>query len=352
MRIHRLAATAFGPFPDEVQVDFDTLSAAGLFLIHGPTGAGKTSLLDAICFALFADVPGLRDKRGIVSDHAAPTATPSVELEFTSGTRRFRLRRSPAHSRPKKRGTGTIEAPATVSLAEQRRGEWTVVSTRNDEAAEVIHDVIGMGKEQFARVAMLPQGEFAAFLTAKDDDRRNLLEKLFDISRFADVEEWLVEQRRASEAEVQSRRRGIDTGLARLADVVAASGLGSAADGTALARPEVGSGPAAEAVSGAGPDPLVAEPGSPAVHSGSPAVDPDSPDVDPHSPQGIRTRLHDLGEALDAHLSEAMVALDIAVAHERTAAAAAERGRALATLRERGRAARDSLAAVELAEGE
>ncbi|HSO01096.1 MAG TPA: AAA family ATPase, partial [Gaiellaceae bacterium] len=355
MRIHRLAATAFGPFPDEVQVDFDTLSAAGLFLIHGPTGAGKTSLLDAICFALFADVPGLRDKRGIVSDHAAPTATPSVELEFTSGTRRFRLRRSPAHSRPKKRGTGAIEAPATVSLSEQRRGEWTVVSTRNDEAAEVIHDVIGMGKEQFARVAMLPQGEFAAFLTAKDEDRRSLLEKLFDISRFADVEEWLVEQRRASEAEVQSRRAGIDTDLARLADVVAASGLGSAVDGTAPARPEVGSGPAAEA----GPEPLVAEPGSPAVDpdspavdSGAPAVDSGGPDVHPDSPEGIRTRLDDLGAALDAHLSEAMVALDVAVAHERTAAVAAEQGRALATLRERGRAARDSLATVELAEGE
>ena len=67
MRIHRLVATAFGPFPDEVEVDFDTLTAAGLFLIHGPTGAGKTSLLDAICFALFADVPGLRREPAAVA---------------------------------------------------------------------------------------------------------------------------------------------------------------------------------------------------------------------------------------------------------------------------------------------
>ncbi len=315
MRIHRLLATAFGPFPDEVEVDFDTLTAAGLFLIHGPTGAGKTSLLDAICFALFADVPGLRDKRGIVSDHAAPTATPSVELEFTSGTRRFRLRRSPAHSRPKKRGAGSIEAPATVSLSEQRQGEWTVVSTRNDEAAEVVHDVIGMGKEQFAKVAMLPQGEFAAFLTAKDEDRRGLLEKLFDISRFADVEDWLVEQRRASEAELRSRRSGVDTGLARLADVVAASGLTDRQTSAAGAMDD------------------------------APALDPDSPD-------GIRAHLDELGDTLDAHLSEAMVALDVAVGHERTAAAAAELGRTVAALRQRGRVARQSLTELDLAEGD
>ena len=201
MRIHHLSATAFGPFPDEISVDFDALTHAGLFLIHGPTGAGKTSLLDAICFALFADVPGLRDKRGIVSDHAAPTTSPGVELEFTCGTRRFRIHRSPAHDRPKKRGSGTIQAPATVALSELRAGAWSVVSTRNDETAELLHDVLGMGKEQFAKVAMLPQGEFAAFLTAKDDERRALLEKLFDITRFADVEEWLVDERRAREAE-------------------------------------------------------------------------------------------------------------------------------------------------------
>ncbi|MFW5469621.1 AAA family ATPase [Knoellia sp. CPCC 206435] len=318
MRIHRLSATAFGPFPDEVEVDFDALTAAGLFLIHGPTGAGKTSLLDAICFALFADVPGLRDKRGIVSDHAAPTATPAVELEFTSGTRRFRLHRSPAHARPKKRGTGTIEAPATVTLSEHRGGEWTVLSTRNDEAAEVIHDVVGMGKEQFAKVAMLPQGEFAAFLTAKDEDRRGLLEKLFDISRFADVEDWLVEQRRASEAEVRSRRTGIDTDLARLADVVAASGL-------------------------AGPDPDA---------DLTPATREQHEVVDAESPQEIRQRLDELGEALDAHLSEAMVALDAALADERTAAVAAEQGRAVATLRQRARTARESLATLDLHEGD
>ncbi|EAP99036.1 putative exonuclease [Janibacter sp. HTCC2649] len=317
MRIHHLTATAFGPFPDEIAVDFDALTAAGLFLIHGPTGAGKTSLLDAICFALFADVPGLRDKRGIVSDHAAPTATPSVELEFTCGTRRFRIHRSPAHARPKKRGTGTIEAPATVTLSELRSSTWTVVSTRNDEAAEVLNDVLGMGKEQFAKVAMLPQGEFAAFLTAKDDDRRALLEKLFDITRFADVEEWLVDERRASEATVSSLRSGIDTDLARLADVVAASGLAQESfdDGEAPAVDE-------------------------RTLDGRPALDPASPDA-------IRALLDATGIDLDAHVSEAMVALDAAVAAESAAATDAERARGVMALRDRARVARTTIADLD-----
>ncbi|CAN7447156.1 AAA family ATPase [Knoellia sp. LjRoot47] len=317
MRIHRLRATAFGPFPDEVTVDFDTLTAAGLFLIHGPTGAGKTSLLDAICFALFADVPGVRDRRGIVSDHAAPTATPSVELEFTCGTRRFSLHRSPAHTRPKKRGTGTIENPATVTLSEHDGAGWRVLSHRNDEAAEVINDVLGMGKEQFAKVAMLPQGEFAAFLTAKDDERRALLEKLFDISRFADVEEWLVGQRRESEAAVASLQAGIDTDLARLGDVVAAVGL-------------VGDGGEAAADGSAHPD-------------GAPAAATDSPEA-------IRARLDALGAELDGQLSEAMVALDVTASAEALASADAERARATIALRARAASARSTLAMLDVAE--
>lgn len=324
MRIHHLSATAFGPFPDEIAVDFDALTAAGLFLIHGPTGAGKTSLLDAICFALFADVPGLRDKRGIVSDHAAPTATPSVELEFTCGTRRFTIHRSPAHVRPKKRGTGTIEAPATVRLSELRGGSWSVVSTRNDEAAEVLHDVLGMGKEQFAKVAMLPQGEFAAFLTAKDDDRRALLEKLFDITRFADVEDWLVDERRASEATVSSLRSGIDTDLARLADVVAASG------------------PSHDPVAG---DKGVQRAADDRTLEGQPALD-------PRSPEAIRALIDVTGRDLDAQVSEAMVALDAAVAVEGAAASAAEQARSVMGLRERARVARATLVALEDTEDE
>ena len=99
--------TAFGPFADTVRVDFDELSEAGLFLLSGPTGAGKTSVLDAVCFALYGDVPGDRSAaKRLRCDQAAPGVRPLVTLEATLGSRRFRLVRSPAWERPKKRGDG------------------------------------------------------------------------------------------------------------------------------------------------------------------------------------------------------------------------------------------------------
>ncbi|MGZ4487445.1 MAG: AAA family ATPase, partial [Nocardioides sp.] len=120
MRLHRLEVTAFGPFAESVEVDFDQLSDAGLFLLSGPTGAGKTSVLDAVCFALYGDVPGDRNAaKRLRSDHAAPGVRPVVTLEATLSGRRFRLVRSPAWERPKKRGTGTTTEQASVTLSER-----------------------------------------------------------------------------------------------------------------------------------------------------------------------------------------------------------------------------------------
>lgn len=221
MRLHRLEVTAFGPFADRVEVDLDALTEGGLFLIHGPTGAGKTSLLDAVCFALYADVPGARTKRGLRSDHAAPDAVPSVSLELTASRRRLRITRTPEYSRPKRRGDGMRSLHATVSLEELIGGAWVTLSTRPDEVADVVKDVLGMGLEQFAKVVLLPQGDFAAFLRASADERRDLLARLFDIRRFADVEAWLAEQRRDAGSRVDETERALRTDLARLADVLA-----------------------------------------------------------------------------------------------------------------------------------
>lgn len=106
MRLHRLRVTAFGPFGSTEEVDFDALSAAGLFLLHGPTGAGKTSVLDAVCYALYGAVPGARQGPGTTlrSDHAAPGTVTEVLLELTVGGRRLEIRRTPPQQRPKKRG--------------------------------------------------------------------------------------------------------------------------------------------------------------------------------------------------------------------------------------------------------
>ena len=221
MRLHRLTVRAFGPFADTVEVDFDTVGANGLFLIRGATGAGKTSLLDAVVFALYADVPGARSKKGLHSGHAARGVVPQVVLDFTAGGRLLRVERSPEFSRPKTRGGGETTVPAKAALFERRGGTWSALSTRHDEIAEVIQDVLGLGLEQFSKVVLLPQGDFAAFLSATPEQRRTLLERLFDVSDFTGVEEWLAERRRETAAGIQEHRTALAADLATLQEVLA-----------------------------------------------------------------------------------------------------------------------------------
>ncbi|HET7475966.1 MAG TPA: AAA family ATPase [Dermatophilaceae bacterium] len=215
--------TAFGPFATTQRLDFDALGEAGLFLVHGATGAGKTSILDAVCFALYAAVPGARQsaRRSLRSDHAAPDAVPKVELELTVSGRRLRVTRTPEFARPKKRGAGVLTVHATVLLEELRGGSWVGIASRMDEAALALDDALGLGLSQFTSVAMLPQGEFAAFLRAAPKDRAAVLEKLFDTGRFADVQDWLAARRRACQAGVDSARRQLEVVRLRALDALA-----------------------------------------------------------------------------------------------------------------------------------
>lgn len=196
MRLHSLEATAFGPFADTVAIDFDALSASGLFLLSGATGAGKSSILDAVCFALYGDVPGDRAvAKRLRCDRAAPGVAPTVSLEVTLTGRRWRIERSPSWQRPKKRGTGMTTEQASVHLAERVDGEWLTRSTRLDEAGHLMTRLVGMNLPQFCQVAMLPQGRFQAFLRARSEERHALLQQVFRTGRFDQVERWLREHR-------------------------------------------------------------------------------------------------------------------------------------------------------------
>ncbi|MFF1273364.1 AAA family ATPase [Streptomyces marokkonensis] len=208
MRLHRLDITAFGPFGDTQSVDFDDLSAAGLFLLHGPTGAGKTSVLDAVCYALYGSVPGARQSgqgTALRSDHAAPATRTSVTLELTVAGRRLEITRQPPWERPKKRGTGTTLDKAQTWLRERDAvsGAWKDLSRSHQEIGEEITQLLGMSREQFCQVVLLPQGDFARFLRADAEARGKLLGRLFDTRRFADVEKRLAERRRATESRVR-----------------------------------------------------------------------------------------------------------------------------------------------------
>lgn len=220
MRLHRLTLTAFGPFAGTEEIDFDDLSGAGLFLIHGPTGAGKTSVLDAVCFALYGQVPGLRNRaKTLHSDHAPADRAPRVELEFTVRGRRFRVRRSPEWSRPKRRGEGLTRENASVTLEELDDGGWSALTTRLDEAGQFLTRQIGMSAEQFCQVALLPQGEFARFLRAGADERRAVLERLFATEVYAGVEKWLAERRTETWREAEARLKEVVRAADRIEEV-------------------------------------------------------------------------------------------------------------------------------------
>lgn len=217
MRIHRLEISAFGPFAGTETVDFDRLSAHGLFLLNGPTGAGKTSVLDAVCFALYGSVPGARqDGKRLRSDHAEAAAEPRVTCEFSARGRHFEVSRSPAWDKPSARGkNGFTVQQANTLLRERVGGEWIEKSGRNDEAGAEITDVLGMNREQFTRVVMLPQGDFAAFLRSKAADRLELLQSLFGTQRFEAVEQELARNAQAARTEVASLNSQLELLLAR-----------------------------------------------------------------------------------------------------------------------------------------
>ncbi|MEU4314830.1 AAA family ATPase [Nocardia sp. NPDC024068] len=215
MRLHRLEMTAFGPFADTATVDFDTLGADGLFLLHGQTGAGKTTVLDAIAFALYGRVPGARGDKRLHSDHAPAQTRPEVVLEATLGGRRVRLTRHPEFERPKLRGSGTRVENAKATL-EWLDGRGTNLSRINEIGDEVLR-LLGMSADQFFQVVLLPQGDFAKFLRAENEDRERLLEKLFDTGRFGTAEQWLTAQRKNSGEQIGTQQRNVEDLITRVA---------------------------------------------------------------------------------------------------------------------------------------
>ena len=200
MRIHSLRFAALGPFAGEEVIDFDALGPSALFLIDGPTGSGKSTIIDAIVFALYGDVSGeASDKERLRSAFASPDTESFAELDFSSMTGRFRVRRTPAYERAKKRGTGTTAEPATVQVfrfvGEQT---WEALSVRHAEADAEISQAVGLTRSQFLQTVVLPQGEFATFLRAESADRLPILERIFATEVYGRIQAAFDEERRVA----------------------------------------------------------------------------------------------------------------------------------------------------------
>ena len=210
MKITRLSLAGFGPYKNEQRVDFESFDDDGIFLITGRTGAGKSSILDAICYALYNSVPrydGSQQK--LRSDHCGPDDPTWVELEFTIGDDAYRVRRTPEYDRPKQRGTGTTPTPATAQLSRRVGDGWEGMSARLVDVNRDLVDLVGLSKDQFLQVILLAQNRFQQFLKADNNERQGVLRSLFGTSRFRQVEEALLERRKALETQLAGSRATI-----------------------------------------------------------------------------------------------------------------------------------------------
>ncbi|MDT4937110.1 MAG: repair protein SbcC/Rad50 [Pseudonocardiales bacterium] len=217
MRLHALELAAIGPFASVQRIDFDELQASGLFLLDGPTGAGKTTVLDAITFALYGPGENRGDGR-LHSDFAAPGVEPFVVLEFSLRGVRYRIRRTPEYERPKLRGGGVTIAHASAHLERQEHGSWVSRSANKAEIAELLDDELGLTREQFHQVVLLPQGEFATFLRANDDERRGVLSRLFGTGLYQRLTDELESRRQVAARALTAAAERITTCIAVAAE--------------------------------------------------------------------------------------------------------------------------------------
>ena len=175
-----LTIEAFGPYRDSVTLDFSALQDHSMFLISGPTGAGKTSILDAMVYALYGEPSGeVRKTDAIRSDFAEPERMTRVDFSFAIGEAQYRVERLPKQLVAKKRGTGMREQNASATVYEMKDGEWKVIATSAAAIRDTIQRIIGFRKDQFLQVVLLPQGEFRKLLVASTSEREELLHTLF-----------------------------------------------------------------------------------------------------------------------------------------------------------------------------
>lgn len=195
MRPLRLEMTAFGPYPKEVILDFSVLANQSMFLITGPTGAGKTSILDAIVYALYGQTSGgLRDGSDMRSDYADATTPTAVVFEFQVGDHRYRLERTPKQELQKKRGTGTRTVLATAAISEWIDEDWKLLTTKAQEIRDYVQQIIGFRVDQFLQVVLLPQGDFRKLLVAPTSEREVLLHTIFKTSVYKRMQDLLKEE--------------------------------------------------------------------------------------------------------------------------------------------------------------
>ena len=201
MKPLKIEFAAFGSYPGKVEVDFTALTSRGLFVISGDTGTGKTTVFDAMSFALFGKMP-LKPNDDIRSHHADASMKTYAQFTFEAGGAVYVARQTPTYERPSLRGSGTTTERRTVSLSRIDGDLVTTLATSVRDVEDYINDLIGLNAEQFQRVMVLPQGEVQRFLLDDSKDREELLRRLFGGDVFAAITQELKELSRKADDDV------------------------------------------------------------------------------------------------------------------------------------------------------
>ena len=207
MKPKKLTISAFGPYADRMDLDFTQLGGGGLYLITGDTGAGKTTIFDAITFALYGEASGeIRKGEMFRSKYAKPEVRTFVELTFTYRGKDYTVKRNPEYLRPKDRGQGmtTEKANAELIFPDERQ---TV--TKSTEVTKAVTQLLGLDQRQFRQIAMIAQGDFQKLLLAGTADRSEIFRKMFHTEIYQELQNRLRDAAKARWKTYDEKKRSI-----------------------------------------------------------------------------------------------------------------------------------------------
>lgn len=217
MRALTLKMNAFGPYRDQQVIDFSLLGEESIFLITGPTGAGKTTVFDAMCFALYGRASGSDRDQDSMRSHFADENDPTfVEFHFELRGKGYRVVRMPKQLRKKERGEGFKEDPARTELFLVTDEDERLIASKIKEVNEYIEDILGLDYEQFRKMIMIPQGEFRRLISENSKEREEILQRIFKTHFYSELTDHFKKQASELESEIEQFRWKIDQEVAKI----------------------------------------------------------------------------------------------------------------------------------------
>lgn len=202
MKPLRVSMQAFGPYTDKCEINFEKLNQSGIFLITGPTGSGKTTILDAMCFSLYGSATGENRQwegmRNTCVSHDIPTVT---EFEFSVGQDIYKFVRTREYRQKKRKSEVVIEAETKANAYKLNEGQWETLSDTSKSTTALATEILGFNRDQFVQVIVLPQGEFKKLLTANSTEKSLILETLFGAKK------WSIYAKKFSEKAAETDRK-------------------------------------------------------------------------------------------------------------------------------------------------